>query len=285
MDTDCDKYLDCIDDNITMVENIIPHIYDYSYEAEPGTKWDINIKFTAQDYSGVSKIYVKVKGDSNWDYSYLNFLIPQQTQSYKTTLHISYDGSLSFGDGVDIYIEVLDSNSNVLTKEDHIDSIKQTAVNFFNKIKDWVKDKIGGWVLEKLEQLLKPPMKTFSSITVLNSVEGILTLSTYSAMMIIPLLFAVPFLLSQIINNDDFLNKEATVLSNTPNFKDLVDSWNAKVDMSFLILSLGISIATLIIDAIFLYANPSNPAAWWGLIIGNFFAGAGSWWAIYQHCK
>ena len=86
-----------------------------------------------------------------------------------------------------------------MEKTDHIDSIKQTAVNLINKITDWVKDKIGGWVLEKLEKKLKPIVININmNFQGKNKIESS-SMDNYAYKSITHFIFITPFLATGII--------------------------------------------------------------------------------------
>jgi hypothetical protein len=110
---------------------------------------------------------------------------------------------MSIGDGIDIFINVIDVNYNNQTKEAHIDSLKETLKKCADKFADWVKDKIAKWVLKKLEKLLKPVIYDMSKIH--TEPEDFFPI----VMKLIPIgAFTFPFVIFNIISiKDDIVDK------------------------------------------------------------------------------
>lgn len=212
-DTDDDNYFDEKDDNVTGVENILPHYIDYSYKARPGLYgWNVNIKFTAQDLGGIKSISVKVYTKISKAHSMPIIQQPYQiTRDFDETLTIQYDGEMSVGEGINIFINITDANRNSFVKEDHIKSIAQVAKDVLKSIADKIKEVIGGWVKKAIKKMLNPIMNGIDKIA--NNINDIsassllsnsLKIFKYSIGLFIVGIFATIFIQLGFIENKDY---------------------------------------------------------------------------------
>jgi len=251
----------------------------------------VNVKCSldldAIDYSGLEyvKIQVKTNGGSADTLESWSRGTSEPPQGYNIFATKKFYPINSY----DVIFKAEDIDGHESWVEQHINSGWETFANMAaeaaQSVWNYVIGPIKDWALDQIESMLEPILNGFVNIEDPDSPEGIAQLNIFSLALVPAFMFAVPFLLTTIIDEDEISEIFASIILSTDSFAGYPTSWDAEVDMGFLILTAGLGIVDIVISCIFLVANPTNPGAWIGMIAINIIVGTALWWSIYQYCE